>query len=361
MKAMKIRLLFGLAWAFFSLHVQAQNDNMVDLFTGDFRYQVPAMAIPSTEGPAVALGLSYRGGIQMSQKASWVGLGWNLPIGEIKRVVKGVPDEWNGVTQSTQKYVKNGNNWLLDADASDETQYWGPMHFKDFVEGDDSAMDTYFSSPRVGKDFTYPDYDQFHVTGPGLSGTMQAFLFDKGSLVHKDDEDGHYLIDAPNDEVSIFYSTNSWNPPAEQYYPTCFPFTKSAQFRFKNEFGAVNVPFPFRKPTQSVSHYHGFEIYTDPYNGQYNQTTGKAINAKDVVYYTNGEIKSNKNYLVNYKGFIDYPKLAPANRGHDDDIGAFRVTNEAGMTYHYALPVYVNEEHSLTFEMEDTLSISKSS
>ncbi|MEL6862938.1 MAG: hypothetical protein AAFP19_00905 [Bacteroidota bacterium] len=359
MKSMKIKILFGWAWVLFYLPLSAQSDDLVDLFTGDFRYHVPAMALPSSEGPSVSLSLSYRGGVQMNQKASWVGLGWEMPIGEIRRAVKGVPDEWNGVTQSIHRYTKNELDvWVYDEERSDETDYWGPLHFKDFVEGDDSAMDTYFSSPRVGKDFTYPDYDQFYVSGPGISGTMQAFLFDKGSLVHKDDGEGHFLVDAPNDEVSIFYGTNHGGippppPPAESTYPTCLPFTKTAQFRFKSEFGGINVPAPFDETTQSVSQLYGFNLYTNPYTGQIDPNNGKAINAKDVVYFTNAEIKQNKTNLVNNEGFIDYPDLLPSQRGHDEDIGAFRITNEAGMTFHYALPVYMNEETNLTFEMDN--------
>ncbi|MEL6862993.1 MAG: hypothetical protein AAFP19_01180 [Bacteroidota bacterium] len=359
MKSVKIKFLFGLAWAFLSLHLQAQSDKMVDLFTGDFRYQVPAMAIPSTEGPVINLNLSYRGGIQMNQKASWVGLGWDLPIGEIKRSVKGVPDEWNEVDHVTYKYVWNDfqQKWVVDNQETDETTFWGPLHFKDFIEDDDHAMDIYFSTPRVGKEFTYPDYDQYHVSGPGISGTMQTYLFDDGSLVHKDQEDQKFLIDSPNEQISMWFGTGNslYNPPivTDPSYTTCQPFDETPQFRFKNEFGGINVPFPYNRTTKSVGERHSFDSDANPYTGQINTSTNKAINSRNIVFFTNAEIRNSLSYINYYKGFINYPKLNSANRGHDEDIGAFQITTEAGMVFHYSLPVYINEEHNITFEMDD--------
>ncbi|MEL6862998.1 MAG: hypothetical protein AAFP19_01205, partial [Bacteroidota bacterium] len=366
MKSMKIKWLLGLVWVYFTLPLQAQSDKLVDLFTGDFHYQIPAIAIPSSEGQAIALSLSYRGGVQMNQKASWVGLGWDLSIGEIKRVVKGVPDEWKGVTQKTYKYREENGSWVIDTytsgdgnttyDNIDETKYWGPFYYRDFVEGENNAMDMYVASPRVGKDFTYADYDDYVVTGPGVSGTMQTFLFDSGSLVHKDEREGHFYIDSPTEEYSMYYSTENGRltpPAANSNERTCQAFTKEPQFRFKNEFGGVNVPFPYSRTTESLSETHQFDQSANPYTGQFDATTNKAISARNIIFFTNAQIKVNKNTLISNEGFVDYPKLAPIDRGHDDDIGAFQITNEVGMTFHYSLPVYMKEEHNITFEMEE--------
>lgn len=65
--------------------------NMVDLFTGDFTYNIPLMDI---EGYPV--NIFYHSGVTMEQEASWVGLGWNINPGEINRSVRGVPDDFNG-------------------------------------------------------------------------------------------------------------------------------------------------------------------------------------------------------------------------------------------------------------------------
>ena len=65
--------------------------NMVDLFTGDFSYNIPLIDVGG-----YPLSLSYRSGISMDQEASWVGLGWNINPGTITRNMRGVPDDFSG-------------------------------------------------------------------------------------------------------------------------------------------------------------------------------------------------------------------------------------------------------------------------
>src|SRR5688572_6062491 len=56
------------------------NSNMVDLFTGDFSYNIPLLDVGG-----YPVNLAYRSGISMDQEASWVGLGWNINPGTITR------------------------------------------------------------------------------------------------------------------------------------------------------------------------------------------------------------------------------------------------------------------------------------
>ena len=65
--------------------------DMVDLTNGDFNYNIPIMDVGG-----YPLNLSYSSGISMDQEASWVGLGWNLNVGQIERQVRGLPDDFNG-------------------------------------------------------------------------------------------------------------------------------------------------------------------------------------------------------------------------------------------------------------------------
>lgn len=73
------------------------DENMVDLFTGDFSYSIPLMDVG---GYPIAIG--YNSGITMDQEASWVGLGWNLNPGTISRNMRGIPDEFNGTDSLTK-------------------------------------------------------------------------------------------------------------------------------------------------------------------------------------------------------------------------------------------------------------------
>ncbi|MBO9151150.1 PA14 domain-containing protein [Chitinophaga sp. GCM10012297] len=66
-------------------------DNMVDLFTGDFSYNIPLIDVG---GYPLALG--YNSGVTMDQEASWCGLGWNINPGSITRNMRGIPDDFNG-------------------------------------------------------------------------------------------------------------------------------------------------------------------------------------------------------------------------------------------------------------------------
>lgn len=72
-------------------------NNMVDLFSGDFSYNIPLMDVGG-----YPVNISYRSGISMDQEASWVGLGWNVNPGTITRNLRGVPDDFNG-TDSIKK------------------------------------------------------------------------------------------------------------------------------------------------------------------------------------------------------------------------------------------------------------------
>lgn len=70
-------------------------NQMVDLSTGDFNYNIPLMVVPGPNG-GYPINLAYHAGIGMEQEASWVGLGWNINPGAITRNLRGVPDDFSG-------------------------------------------------------------------------------------------------------------------------------------------------------------------------------------------------------------------------------------------------------------------------
>jgi hypothetical protein len=65
--------------------------DMVDLASGDFNYNIPIMDVGG-----YPLNLAYNSGVTMDQEASWVGLGWDLNVGQISRQLRGLPDDFNG-------------------------------------------------------------------------------------------------------------------------------------------------------------------------------------------------------------------------------------------------------------------------
>jgi len=107
---------------------------MVDLFSGDFNYNIPLFELPGPDG-GYPFNLAYHAGITMDQEASWVGLGWSLNAGAITRSMRGLPDEFNGdevkVTQDMRTNttlslgMSAGAGELFGFDIGKVTKDWG--------------------------------------------------------------------------------------------------------------------------------------------------------------------------------------------------------------------------------------------
>lgn len=87
-------------------------NNMVDLFTGDFSYNIPLLDVGG-----YPVNISYHSGRSMDEDASWVGLGWNINPGSITRDMRGLPDDFNGLEDTVKKVssIKPNVSWGLNA------------------------------------------------------------------------------------------------------------------------------------------------------------------------------------------------------------------------------------------------------
>ncbi len=92
---------------------------MVDLFTGDFTYNIPLFELPGPDG-GYPFNLAYHAGIGMEQEASWVGLGWSLNPGAINRHVKGIPDEFQGEKIKVTQHLKPDQTFEVGAKSKKE-------------------------------------------------------------------------------------------------------------------------------------------------------------------------------------------------------------------------------------------------
>jgi len=82
-------------------------DNMVNLFTGDFNYNIPLLDVGG-----YPVNIYYDGNIGMEQEASWVGLGWNINPGSVSRSVRGIPDDFDGTDiMKEEQYLKPNETW----------------------------------------------------------------------------------------------------------------------------------------------------------------------------------------------------------------------------------------------------------
>ncbi|MBI3133513.1 MAG: hypothetical protein HYZ14_02450 [Bacteroidetes bacterium] len=76
--------------------------DMVDLASGDFSYNIPLMDVGG-----FPINLAYSSGVSMDQEASWVGLGWDLSIGQINRQMRGFPDDFDGDQVQYENNIKD--------------------------------------------------------------------------------------------------------------------------------------------------------------------------------------------------------------------------------------------------------------
>lgn len=83
----------------------AGTSDMVDMFSGDFTYNIPLFDLPGPDG-SYPFNLAYHSGISMEQEASWVGTGWNINPGAINRDKRGLPDDFNGDPIKTELDMK---------------------------------------------------------------------------------------------------------------------------------------------------------------------------------------------------------------------------------------------------------------
>jgi len=91
-----------------------ETSDMVDLFTGDFHYNIPLLSVPGPGGEYPIV-LNYNAGPTMEQEASWVGLGWSLNVGSINRDMRGIPDDFSGEKVTRRINIKD--KWNLELQA----------------------------------------------------------------------------------------------------------------------------------------------------------------------------------------------------------------------------------------------------
>lgn len=77
-------------------------NQMVDLFSGDFTYNIPLLDVGG-----YPINMAYHSGVGLEQEASWVGLGWSLTPGSINRSMRGLPDDFKGDQIRVEQHLKD--------------------------------------------------------------------------------------------------------------------------------------------------------------------------------------------------------------------------------------------------------------
>jgi hypothetical protein len=116
--SMSFALTGGPAQPEFGSFTPIGTSDMVDLSSGDFSYNIPLLDVGG-----YPLNLAYSSNITMDEEASWVGLGWNLSVGQINRNVRGIPDDFDGDEINYQDNIKA--NLTIGASANFKTGIFG--------------------------------------------------------------------------------------------------------------------------------------------------------------------------------------------------------------------------------------------
>ncbi len=139
--------------------------DMVDLFTGDFQYNIPLLEV---EGYPV--NLSYATGMGIEDPASCVGFGWTLnAAGVINRAVRGIPDDFSGDEITTETNIKP--NWTVGVGIGGSVELIGfdfgekikNVNLNEFLKNDLSVK------PNLNIGILYNNY-----TGLGYNASLGA-------------------------------------------------------------------------------------------------------------------------------------------------------------------------------------------
>lgn len=87
--------------------------DMVDLYSGDFTYNIPLLSVPGPNG-GYPINIAYHSGPGVDEEASWVGLGWNINVGAINRQLRGLPDDFNGDQVTQRSHLKENRTVALN-------------------------------------------------------------------------------------------------------------------------------------------------------------------------------------------------------------------------------------------------------
>jgi hypothetical protein len=215
----------------------AETNQMVDLFSGDFTYNIPLFDLPGPNGN-YPFNIAYHSGITMDQEASWVGLGWNLNVGTINRTLRGLPDDFNG--QEIKKKIDMKQNITFGIGGGGGFEAFG-------FAGISGSQNIYYNnykglgmSTSFGASFTTSYFDGgigIAGVGVGISGDSQngsSLDFSGDVLKCLNGSIGINSRTGIDESMGIAFSIGS--------YATALSFTGNSSF-FSNRTFSPIVPF----------------------------------------------------------------------------------------------------------------------
>ncbi|MFN3402659.1 MAG: hypothetical protein ACK40G_01100 [Cytophagaceae bacterium] len=154
----------------FSSFEPVATTDMVNVFSGDFTYNLPVINIPGPDGGGYALSLSYHSGANVEEEASWVGYGWSLNPGAINRGVRGFPDDYNNTP--VKQYNRSQVNWTATAHDKLGLEFFSKSDWE-LVKDTQHEPQSSFPSIELTQTIRFNNYQGFNRTysiGGGFKG-----------------------------------------------------------------------------------------------------------------------------------------------------------------------------------------------
>ncbi|MEO0776935.1 MAG: hypothetical protein AAF146_10240 [Bacteroidota bacterium] len=167
----------------------AQTTDMVNLYTGDFTYNIPLMNVPGPNG-GYPINLFYNSGVGSDDAGSWVGLGWNLNVGAINRQLRGLPDDFDGDVVKQEMHLRRNfavgidvpkaRRELFGFDVTPPTKWGGQIYYNNYrglgyrvsanfgIAGFLNIGVSYDAQGGIGIDPTVSLSGEFDAIGAGL-------------------------------------------------------------------------------------------------------------------------------------------------------------------------------------------------
>ena len=227
-------------------------DNMVNLSTGDFSYNLPLLTVPGPGG-GYPINMSYQAQPGMDAPASWVGLGWSLNPGVVNRTVRGLPDDFSG--QKVQKALNQKPNQTItfnvaakniEALGFDLTKILSSVGIDESVDIDAAG----------NLNFSYNNYNGFKVSaGIGFSESEGQAT---SSATDAQDKEVSYSFGFANwkeySAKSFKKSLSNYKTVYKDYFENIgYKAYSSKLFSFASPRTAVDVPYDHPRRTFSFS------------------------------------------------------------------------------------------------------------
>lgn len=235
------------------------------------------------------------------------------------------------------------------SDERSEVNSYGVLHANSsWQDPDNNALDSYalldpnlpggiVDNPEVDKILggSFLAYDNYQVLGQGIGGTIQPYNFRNGTVYRQNVQEKNSDGDLIEGKYHVEYKKAQ--------------IFGEINFRFKNDFSNAltfeeEMGFDFARYT-----YNGVDFTDDNSQPATSEGYGEGnhlAGSKHIEYFTNEQIDNGTAY--DRYGFINHERDPSTVNGAAiaEQIGGFMITNESGVTYHYALPVYSYEEES---------------